>query len=276
MLLMTLLAMHGCTEIKQSKGKGILGEWGGECGGGKKKNKKNNPHWILKIFLWFPAGLLECYYGRSSLWEGLHTQEFLLKNSSNSWKKAIGWINPPTAPTTCEWRGVTLSPLPTPPSLCGHRLPGPWPGPALGSWGVTFLPHSLGGNLVCRSGISSLGQALILLSDHMHTWGEGSTNPSSHPQSKVAVSHPPCPTPQGRCLWSYGHSPFCIPENDIVIFSSFLISSAPVIPQASLSGEGCAYPCLEGNCSHPLSTGLPPCCSWHGGWGAGLCGSPRP
>lgn len=37
MLLMTLLAMHGCTEIKPSRGKGILGGWGGECGG-KKKN----------------------------------------------------------------------------------------------------------------------------------------------------------------------------------------------------------------------------------------------
>uniref|UniRef100_A0A8C9FMT4 Fibroblast growth factor receptor 3 n=1 Tax=Pavo cristatus TaxID=9049 RepID=A0A8C9FMT4_PAVCR len=55
------------------------------------------------------------------------------------------------------------------PANCTHDLPPvPWPGPALGCWGVTFLPHSLGGNLVCRSGISSLGQALVLLSEHMH------------------------------------------------------------------------------------------------------------
>lgn len=37
MLLMTLLAMHGCTEIKPSRGKGILGDGRGNVEGKKKK-----------------------------------------------------------------------------------------------------------------------------------------------------------------------------------------------------------------------------------------------
>lgn len=52
MLLMTLLAMHGCTEIKQSRGEGI---WGVE----KKKNNSLNfkdlslvSSWSFGVLLW--------------------------------------------------------------------------------------------------------------------------------------------------------------------------------------------------------------------------------
>lgn len=168
MLLMTLLAMHGCTEIKPGKGDGT---WGG---------LEKKPHWILKIFLWFPAGLLECYYGRSSLWEGLHTQEFPLRNSSSSWRKAIGWTNLQTAPMICECvLGADLAPFPIPseakPTPLGSRLLGHphwdmvWPSPgrlssAHGCWVArSASPCWAGDTWGCSSGVSPSGQVLLLL-----------------------------------------------------------------------------------------------------------------
>lgn len=58
MLLMTLLAMHGCTEIKPSRGKGILGDGGGNVEGKKKKNSLNFKDlslvssWSFGVLLW--------------------------------------------------------------------------------------------------------------------------------------------------------------------------------------------------------------------------------